>query len=96
MILALTGMFIILFIAIRRQTPDFKAKHPSNKKQEILNGYKEHLCQELTLLNDDAQAQRLKRIELLKLFTQKLSFNVFFDQQSLQEAIQELAAWECP
>lgn len=95
MIVAITGMFIILFVAIRRQTPSFQAKHPSTKKQEILDGFKAHLCQELAACNGDVDAQRRKRTELLKLFTKKLSLNVFFDQQSLHQAIEELAAWDC-
>ena len=87
------AMFVILFIAIKKQAPSKKGA--ATKKQEILDNYEQRLCEALTPLQNSPDFLRDKRMEMLKLFTKELSLNVFFDQQSLREAIRFLSAMEC-
>ncbi|RLA81494.1 MAG: hypothetical protein DRG78_09125 [Epsilonproteobacteria bacterium] len=82
-ILTLFGLAVVSMM-IKQFKPSMNSKQPAVKKSEIILGYKKHLD---TLSNKD------EKIKFLKEINQELSRNIFFDQDELKKAIEDLTAY---
>ncbi len=93
LIYTVAGIGIFAFIAYKtlsnKETTKIQTKE--EKCHEIVNGYRKELRDALTELQDDAEAQKLKKIELLTKFNNELSRNIFFDVFEVKEILQELS-----
>ena len=87
------GAVIFLFIVYKV----FKSKIGSeiqteeNKRIEIIDGYKKQLMDALEPLKNDAEKRKLKKMQLLKIFSEELSRNIFFNADENREIISELS-----
>jgi len=92
-IYALVGIVIFAVIAFYTLKNDETAKLQTKEEKchEIVNGYRKELREALTVLQGDTEAQRVKKLELLKKFNSELSRNIFFDAFEIKEIIEELS-----
>lgn len=81
---------IIIVITLRSNVVDI-IQTKEQKKEEIINGYKQELQDALEPLQNDAKARVAKKNELLTRFNSELALNIFFDKDELREIILELS-----
>ncbi|MEA3227882.1 MAG: hypothetical protein U9P38_02295 [Campylobacterota bacterium] len=93
---AILGVGIFSFIAFKTLSNSETAKTQTKEEKchEIVNGYRKELREALTDLKEDKEAQKLKKIELLKKFSEELSRNIFFDAFEVREIIEELSGMD--
>ena len=93
LIYSVVGIGIFAFIAFKTLSDNETAKIQTKEEKchEIVNGYRKELRDALTVLAEDKDAQKAKKIELLKKFNDELSRNIFFDAFEVREIIEELS-----
>jgi len=87
------GVAIFLFIAYKvfKSQVGSEIQTKEEKRKEIVDGYKKQLKDALEPLKDDKDKRILKKQQLLKVFTEELSRNIFFDADENREIISELS-----
>ena len=87
------GVAVFLFIAYKvfKSQVSSKVQTKDEKRKEIVDGYKKQLKDALEPLKDDKNKRILKKQQLLKVFTEELSRNIFFDADENREIISELS-----
>jgi len=85
-------MFGVLAFYTLKNDEIEKIQTKEEKVHEIVNGYRKELRESLRALEDDKEAQKMKRLELLKKFNSELSRNIFFDDFEIKEIIEELSS----
>ncbi len=85
-IIILVIFFIgILFLIVKQlKTSSFSTKSQVVKKSEIIDGYKKTL---------DGVDGKIERTRMLKQINQELALNIFFDQDEIRKAMQELTMY---
>ena len=68
-----------------------KEQPKEDKKNQIIDDYKQQIKEALAPLENDNQKRLQKKQELLKVITDELSRNIFFDADENREIIQELS-----
>ena len=81
---------IIAILAFRSKTPEI-IKSKTQKRQEIIDDYKEQLKETLLVYSGDKEAQITQKKLMLKKFSEELSRNIFFDADDIKVIIFELA-----
>ncbi|MCD6259574.1 MAG: hypothetical protein J7J31_08230 [Helicobacteraceae bacterium] len=84
-------IFILIIILTLRSTPPSEIQTKEQKRQEIINEYRQQLRSALDALEDDEEAMVAKKSELLKKFSNELSMNIFFDKEEIRDIIQNLS-----
>ena len=83
--------FGVIAFYILKNDATAKLQTKEEKSHEIVNGYRKELREALTVLKGDTEAQKVKKLELLKRFNSELSRNIFFDAFEIKEIIEELS-----
>jgi len=87
------GVVIFLFIAYKvfqnQTNTDIQTKE--EKRSEIVKGYKRQMSDALLELKDDKEKRVLKKQQLLKVFSEELSRNIFFEADENRDIIAELS-----
>ena len=92
-IYALGGIIVFLIMAIitfRSKTPEI-IKSKTQKREEIVEDYKNQLKEALITCSGNKEAQIEKKKVMLKKFSDELSRNIFFDADDIKVIIFELA-----
>ena len=84
-------IFILIIILTLRSTPPSEIQTKEQKRQEIINEYRQQLRSALDALEDDEEAMVAKKSELLKRFSNELSMNIFFDKEEIRDIIKNLS-----
>ncbi len=92
LILSIALGFLYLFIKSNKPTQKHKSK--IQKQAEILENYKQKMNNDLVEYDGNKALFLEKKTELLKVFAQELSMNMFFDKDETRELIRELASHE--
>ena len=87
------GVVIFLFIAYKvfKSQAGSEIQTKEDKRQKIIDGYKKQLKDALEPLKDDVEKRKHKKMQLLKIFSEELSRNIFFDADENREIISELS-----
>ncbi len=93
MIYNVGGVLLFVFIVYKvfKTNVSDIVKPKKVKKQEIVEEYTQKLKDELDALKDDKQAQVAKKSQLLKVYSDELSRNIFFEEDEVREIILELS-----
>jgi len=84
-------LFVLIVYKVLKSQIGSEIQTKENKRNEIVAGYKKQLKDALEPLNDDKEKRKLKKMQLLKVFTDELSRNIFFDADENREIISELS-----
>jgi hypothetical protein len=92
-IYSLIGISILILVIIFTlgRTPKKQVKTKEEKRNEIINEYKNKLKKDLAPLLDNKEATLAKKNELLKKFSNELALNIFFDKSEIKDIILELS-----
>jgi len=91
-IIGIVFLIIVLVMTFRNSSVEVDVKTKAQKREEILNNYKNELHSVLESLENDKQARMAKKSSLLKKYSEELSRNIFFDQSEIKEIILELSS----
>ncbi|MDD2356398.1 MAG: hypothetical protein PHX13_00635 [Thiovulaceae bacterium] len=79
---------LILYVMRPRITTIVQTKR--EKREEIVDGYKKQLREALEVIHDNDE-KTVKKVALLKKFSDELASNIFFDSSEIHEIILELS-----
>ncbi len=84
-------IFIAIVIVVLKSDVSKQVQSKEEKRYEIISNYKAQLNKELGALQNDKEAYIAKKNQLLKVFSDELSRNIFFDKSEISEIIMDLA-----
>ena len=84
-------IFIIIVIVTLRSDSATEIQSKEEKQYAIIDSYKKQLREALEPLVDDKAARVLKKKELLLIFNNELSTNIFFEQTEIREILSDLS-----
>ncbi len=84
-------IFIVILIVVLKSDVTKQVQSKEEKRYEIISKYRAQLNKELAPLKDDKEAYIAKKNQLLKIFSDELSLNIFFDKSEISEIIMDLA-----
>ncbi len=84
-------IFSIIVIVTLRSDSVSEVQTKEEKQYSIIDGYKKQLREALEPLADKKEARVQKKKELLLVFSNELSSNIFFDQTEVREIISDLS-----
>ena len=85
--------FIVVIILTLRSTPkeEKQTKTKAQKKEEVIAEYTKKLQAELQMYENDKEARVSHKKGLLKVYSDELSRNIFFDEAEVSAIIKKLA-----
>ena len=81
---------IVAIITLRSKTPEI-IRSKTEKRDEIVNEYKQRLEVALDSCGNDKELRTAKKKSQLRIFSDELSRNIFFDKDDIKVIIFELA-----
>ncbi len=87
------GSFIVitaLMLYVMRPKITTIVQTKREKREEIVDGYKKQLREALEVIQDNDE-KTVKKVALLKKFSDELASNIFFDGNEIHEIILELS-----
>lgn len=88
LIFLILSAFIFLFL----KENNYNHKSPAIKKEELIKSYEDNMLELINKYKDDKIQLQRKKIEYLKISSNELHNNIFFDADEAKAIIQNLAS----
>ena len=88
-----TSIIVVVFFLIRSKVTKL-VQSKEEKREAIVQSYKQELKEALSPLNSDNDARVAKKMALLQRFNNELAANIFFDNSEIHQILLELSKEE--